>query len=62
MMKKLVILNSVNQITYVCPYDTNVYNNPLKCIDDYFKNQDMNVSLNNLFFMEVDDFVLVSFS
>ena len=61
-MKKLVILNSVNQVTYVCPYDTNVYDDALECIDDYFDKQGMKVDLSNLVFMEVDDFVLVSFS
>lgn len=57
-MKKLVILDYTNQMTYVIPYDTNVYEDAIQCIQEYSKEHELFLIMSNLDYMEVDTFKL----
>jgi hypothetical protein len=57
-MKKLVILDHIDQVTYVCDYDTNVYEDALECIDAFSEHHGLELSLTNVSFMEVEEFNL----
>ena len=58
-MKKLVVLDFISQITYVIPYDTNVFEDAIECISTYFDGNNISISIDNLQFMEVENFNLI---
>ena len=57
-IEKLVILDYIGEITYVIPYDKNVYEDALECIVAYSKEHDLKLHINNISFMEVNTFKL----
>lgn len=58
-MNKLVILDHRTEITYVIPYDFNVFEDAMVCIKEYSEKNNLGMSIDYCSWMEVEKFELV---
>jgi hypothetical protein len=58
MKSKLVVLDFINQITYVFDYDRAVFDDGIECIMAANDEFGLDISIDNCNFMEVDEFNL----
>jgi len=59
-MKKLIVLDHMNDITYIIDYDTRAYEDAFECIDDYSEEHELRISLSNVSYMETEKVKIIA--